>query len=130
MFEMDRDTSDNELIYRVEALPLDHLLVNSYPVDAKPCQAENSDLNCLEFNLLSAINLEKCTDNVKIYLSYSFNNSEWYSQQIKPMTFIASIDLRCKYLFILFDYIRLGNLSGIFLIFFFNFQISSGQSFK
>lgn len=95
MFEMDRDSTDSELVYRVEALPLDHLMVNGMPVDAKPCQSAD-DLKCMEFNLTRALNLQKCTQNVDISLSYAFNNSEWYTD-IKPSTFNVSLDLRCEF---------------------------------
>jgi hypothetical protein len=97
------------LKYKVEALPLDKLIINGKEIqktsrDAKSCTKSEDDLlNCLEYEEEKEFTIHNY--NIDVKFSYGFNNKEVYGDailnEIKAKEFARKFDVQCKFLLLL-----------------------------
>lgn len=82
--------------YQYEAMPLDYLTLNNTKLEAEMCDGTLPWLNCLVAQDVD-LNLERCTKNIDLHLSYNYsNNYTGLQEAIKIKNFTHSIFFKCK----------------------------------
>ena len=93
------EKQENMLYYRVMALPLDELIVNSAPIAVRSCQTSKS-VNCFEANLLAKYPLRECQTNAEFNLTYNYKDKNLYIDEkviIPEKNYRVAFDVKCSF---------------------------------
>ncbi len=102
-FSIQLADSSDELIFQMEALPIDVLIVNGIKLNGtEECKSGDQlvdTVKCLESNLSQNYHqiFKRCTNTVRLNLTYDFDNQEIYKElNLIPKSYDVEFDFECK----------------------------------